>query len=209
MDKLLVAYKLTAHDDGSSMLGEATYRVPREAGFHDFRFGVDGEAHPATCANCGRKIDPDFVNPVYRVRHRRRDAVATYDGYLLVSRRFRALCEERGWSGAEFVNLPADHDFFWLRPTGKVRYDAQRRGTRFEDYCAVCDAYYNVIGSDPVYLLDVQASLPAAFFRTDLEFASGPEQHPLVLVGPDVGSVLLLEHFPMLEVRPVYYDFNS
>lgn len=191
------------------MLGECTYRVPREAGFHDFRFGVDGEAHPATCAICGRKIDPNFINPVYRVRHRRRDAVATYDGYFLVSRRFRALLEAQKWQGADLIALPADEDFFWLRPLPQVYFDAARRGTRFEDYCPKCCAYYNVIGANPVYLRDVHAPLPASFFRTDLEFASGPEQHPLVIVGPSIGEFLLKAHLPMLEISPIFDEPNS
>jgi len=200
---MIVAYRLCVYDDDTHMLGPDTYRPVRTAGFHDWRFGKDGVAHAATCPTCGRKTDPDYVNPKFKAKRRSWDISATYDGYLLVSRRFREFCEKQGWAGMTFVPLPADNDFFVLRVSNVLPFDAQRRKTRFEDPCPTCGAFYNVIGATPVYLRGVTEPIRQGFFRSDLEFASGPEQHPLTLVGIDTADTLLKQRFRKLDLIKV------
>jgi hypothetical protein len=108
---MIVAYTLSAHDDGTHMLGDETYRPPRSAGFHDWRFGKDGVPHPATCPTCGRKTDSEYVNPKFKARRRTWDISHTCDGYVIVSKHFREFCEKHGWHGMTFLPLPADKDF--------------------------------------------------------------------------------------------------
>ena len=198
---MIIGYQLSALDDDSAMLGPDTYRPSPRRGFHDWRYGSNGVPHVATCPSCGRKTDPNYVSPTYRVRKRRRDATATYDGYTLVSARFKADCEREGWGGIEFVRLPADDQFFWLRPNRIVEFDAVRRETRFEESCDTCHAYYSVVGATPVYLRDIREPLAEGFYRTDLEFASGPEQHPLIIVGPRTGEQIVACRYPVLDVH--------
>jgi len=166
-------------------------------------FSNDQPAHPATCSQCGRKTDPDFVSPVYRVRKRRRDATATYDGYFLVSERFKAQCDRERWLGVEFVRLPADPAFFWLRSIRMLEFDAERRETRFKRYCTACRGYCDVIGANPIYLKGISGPLGEGFYRTDLQFASGPEQHPLIIVGPRTGQQIKSQKYPVLDVSPI------
>jgi hypothetical protein len=76
---MIVAYELSAHDDGTNMLGNETYTPPPSAGFHDWRFGKGGVAHPATCPTCGRKTDAEYINPRFRAKRRTRlNNVAQY-----------------------------------------------------------------------------------------------------------------------------------
>jgi hypothetical protein len=200
---MIVAYDLSPHDNDTHMLGEDTYRPPRSAGFHDWRFGKDGVAHPATCPTCGRKTDSEYVNPKYKAKRRTWDIGATYDGYTIVSKRFREFCGRHGWKGMTFVPLPADEDFFVLRLSKVIAFDAKQRGTRFEDPCPKCGAFYNVIGANPVYLRGVTQPIEDGFFRTDLEFASGPEQHPLILVGIGTAEKLRKQKFQKLNLEEV------
>jgi hypothetical protein len=200
---MIVAYKLSAQDDGTHMLGNETFRAPRSAGFHDWRFGKDGVPHPATCPTCGRKTDPEYVNPEFKAKRRTWDISATYDGYCLVSNRFREFCQTQGWEGMTFSSLPADKDFFVLRLANVLPFDAKRRKTRFEDPCPTCGGFYNVIGATPVFLCGVTEPIHEGFFRSDLEFASGPEQHPLILVGVDTAEKLRDEKFRKLDLVKV------
>lgn len=109
---MVIAYHMSIHDDGTHMLGPETYRVPRDAGYYDWRFGIGGAPHPATCPTCGRKTDPDFINPQFRVRCRKRDLTMRYDGYVLVSARFREFCESNNWHQyVHFCDLPADDEY--------------------------------------------------------------------------------------------------
>jgi hypothetical protein len=200
---MIVAYELSPHDNDTHMLGNETYRPPRSAGFHDWRFGKEGTPHPATCPTCGRKTDPSYVNPKFKAKRRTWDIGATYDGYTIVSKRFREFCRKHGCQGMTFVPLPADKDFFVLRLSKVLPFDSERRKTRFEDCCPACGAFYNVIGADPVYLRGVTAPITEGFFRSDLEFASGPEQHPLILVGVGTAEKLRKQKFQKFDLEEI------
>jgi hypothetical protein len=200
---MIVSYELCPHDNDTYMLGDETYRPPRTMGFHDWRFGKDGVAHPATCPTCGRKTDPEFVNQKYKAKRRTWDIGATYDGYDIVSKRFREFCRKHRWQGMTFLPLPTDKDFFVLRLSKVLAFDSERRRTRFEDRCPKCGAFYNVIGADPVYLRGVTEPIQEGFFRSDLEFASGPEQHPLILVGIGTAAKLRTQKFQKFDLEEV------
>jgi len=123
--QMVIAYHMSIHDDGTHMLGPDTYRVPRDAGYYDWRFGIDGAPHPATCPICGRKTDPDYINPQFRVRRRKRDLTSTYDGFVLVSARFREFCESNNWHhDVQFARLPADGNYFAFKPSRTLEFDA-------------------------------------------------------------------------------------
>src|SRR5438874_13401914 len=112
---MILAYQLCPHDNDTHMLGDETFRPPRSAGFHDWRFGKDGVPHPATCPTCGRKTDPDYVNPKFRPKRRTWDIGATYDGYDIVSKRFLDFYQKQRWEGLTLLPLPAEEDGNVLR----------------------------------------------------------------------------------------------
>ncbi len=200
---MIIAYKLGIYDDGTFMLGKETYRPNRIEGFHDWRFGKNGVPHPATCPKCGSKTDSDYINPEFKAKHRRRDISVTYDGYIIVSKRFREFCRRNRWKGLSFQRLPADNDFFVFRISSVLPFDAKKRGTRFYNPCPTCGAFYSVIGADPVYLRGISKPIGEGFFRTDLEFGSGPEKHWLCLVGIRTAEKLKEQAFSKYYLREV------
>jgi hypothetical protein len=94
-------------------------------------------------------------------------------------------------SGAEFVPLPADPDYLVLRASRVVRYDAGGK----EDYCAECAAYFSVVVPIPAFAVGAEQPLPPGFYCSDIEFASGHEQHRILLVGPTTGDLLRKHKF--------------
>ena len=206
---MILAYAIAAHDDDSFMLGEDTYRPLDSGGFYDWRFGVSGLPHPATCSACGRKTNLHFVNEEFRVHKRRRDLTATNDGYVLASKTLHERCVARRYPGVEFVPLPADEGFFWLRPHRTVRFDAARRGTRREKLCNRCGSYFDIVGSHPIFLADVRTPLTDGFYRIDIEFGSGHEQHPIVLVGPNTAMELHALNLRGLEFEAVEDEYPA
>lgn len=200
---MIIAYLIMPQDDDSYMLGEETYRQASPAKYHDWRFGRDGIPHPATCPTCGRKIDLDFVNPEFRANHRNWDIGVTYDGYDIVSKALRDYCRSNDWQGITFVPLPADPDFFVVRLTRVLRFDADRRGTRFEKLCPSCGKYNSVAGATPVYLRDIKEPIADGFFRTDVEFGSAHEQGPLMLVGVRTAEQLRKKGFRNCDLEPI------
>lgn len=196
---MILAYRLSVQDDDSYMLGDDTH-VPSEDRylFHDWRFGKSGVPHPATCGMCGRKTRADFVDAAFRVKKRRRDVTATYDGYVIVSQRLvdfglAHACELDG-----LVELPGDRGFYWFRPSRTLAFAATTSNP-----CPTCHAFYNVIGPQPVFCQELRGPLAPGFYRSDLEFGSGPEQGPVIVVGAETGDALRRARLSGLHLRPL------
>ncbi|HRI68290.1 MAG TPA: hypothetical protein PK156_28870 [Polyangium sp.] len=127
------------------------------------------------------------VIPIHR-RKKKYDISGSYDGVDVASRRFKDLYERSGMTGLQFKEL--GDDAFAIRATNVVAFDAVRRGTKFEKKCDACGIYESVTGATPVYLLPGEVVPDMGFARTDLEFASGDEKHPLLLCGEGVAKIL-------------------
>jgi hypothetical protein len=204
---MLVAYLLNGPDNDSFMLAEDQRDAKNPGPFCIWRFYLNGLPHPACCRTCGRKIDSNYVNPSYRVAKRRFDFAGTYDGYDIVSSRFKAFCEKRKL-GAEFIPLPADADFFWIRAKKIVKCDLTSGQTEVANKCSTCGKYHDIIGTDSVLW---RAKKPPAtgLYRSDLEFASGHEQSPLLLVDVNTGRQMKRMRFGGLELEPIERPFES
>lgn len=200
---MIVAYIISPFNDGTRMLGDSTFRPPAAAGFHDWRYGKDGVAHPATCPTCGRKTDANYINPRFKAKRRTWDISQTSDGYVIASARFRQFCEKQDYQGVAFDTLPNDQEFFILRLSNLVPFDAERRETRFEDPCPKCKAFYSVVGATPAFLRGITDPIKEGLFRSDLEFASGPEQHPLIFVGTETAEKLKEQRFQKYDLKAV------
>jgi hypothetical protein len=200
--KTLLAYELDAQDDDSYMLGDDTYVPPGDRYlFHDWRFGKNGVPHPATCGTCGRKTSGDFIDPSLRVRKRRRDATATYDGYLLVSQRLVDIGLTNGLNVDDVVALPGDRSFYWLRPKRILGF-----GATTSKPCSACRGFYSVIRPEPLYCKDLREPLAPGFYRSDLEFGSGPEQGPVIVLGAHTGEALRGAKLSGSELTPIFAE---
>jgi hypothetical protein len=149
---------------------------------------LNGPTPHASCGACGLPLDRDWIDPYFQFTRRDLDASYTYDGYLIGSEKFRAATSGRG---ARFISLPSTPGFYSVRIDAAVRFDAVRRRTKFEDFCPECQRYRTVVGALPVFLLPGEAIPPDQLVRTDLEFGSGNEQRPIVLVGSDLAKELI------------------
>ena len=148
------------------------------------------------CQACGYVTNRDTIDPALRVKRRRLDVSSTYDNVLLVSRRLAEACLDEWEVG--LVPLTADPEFLALRPPRIVPFDAERRGTRFENKCSLCGRYESVVGAKPGFLRISALPTPDGFFRTDLEFGSGDEKSPLIVASLSVRE-RLMRRFPRLE----------
>jgi len=138
------------------------------------------------CGTCGLPMDREVANPTFVLRDRRWDLSYTYDGYCIVSERFHAAL---GDQDAIYRALPSEPDFFVLSSDRFVDFDAERRGTRFEDRCDECGRYRSVAGATPAFLTD-PVPLASNLARTNVEFGTGDEQRPLLLVGTEAAARL-------------------
>jgi hypothetical protein len=195
---MIVGYKLSGHDNDSYMLGEETRRTTTsdERVFFDWRFIQNGEQHPATCPKCGRKIDPNYINPHFRLRKKSMDIGSTYDGYTIVSNRFMEFCIAIKLTGVEFVPLPSQPDHYWFRVHNSLKVDRENSvGLRLMNFCDGCQTYAGVFGTSGLRFSDVKSTIPSGIFRTDLEFSQAHEQHPIFLVDTNLAALLKIQKF--------------
>lgn len=171
------AWVLYGHDDDTYMLGDETYKPYPQSG--EWHFGAIGQPHLATCPGCGGKVDSGYINPRYRVKKRRRDITATYDGYLLVSARLCNVLQEGGATREDFVALPADPDYFWLCPQTVLEYSAAERAKR----CPSCGQFADEVVPIPLFLEGLAGPIAAGVYRSSVEFGSVPLKAFQVVVG--------------------------
>jgi hypothetical protein len=154
---------------------------------------MSGAPYPGfrRCAKCGEllaKWDEPLTG--LRIKKSHFDISATYDGVVVVSDAFRAVYDSNGLGGLRFIPLLDHPAFSSVQAMASVEFDAERRGTRFVKQCFFCGRYESVVGATPVFLKECSTIPDQAFVRTDLEFGSNDEKHPLLLCGPAAGRAL-------------------
>ncbi len=172
-------------------------------------FGEDNGSHmhrssagAGRCGSCGYLIDRSAVDPEVRIQRRSFDLSTTYDGVHVASLRFKEHVRRMLYIGVNFLPLPADPEFFVIRPQTIVAFDSVRRRTRFEKLCPACGQYESVVGVTPPFLKQSDP-LSNGFFRTDLEFGSGDAKGALLLVAAATRERLDRERFRGLTYHPV------
>lgn len=179
----LVAFNLSGQDNDSYM-------------FSDFPTAE-------SCDLCGYRMDFLKYNPNYYTGKILPDFSATYDGFWIVSQKFKEFCVRKNVPNLafdKFINLKTYYNF---RPGNIVAFDAVRRKTWFEKKCDKCENYESVTGTRPTYL-KIAEPLKSGIYRTDLVFASGNEKHPLILVGLETKEELVKEKLEGLEFAPAF-----
>ncbi|MCU7845078.1 MAG: hypothetical protein KZQ93_14710 [Candidatus Thiodiazotropha sp. (ex Monitilora ramsayi)] len=139
------------------------------------------------CPKCGYRTDFDYINKKFRVKRRTNDISYTYDGYCVVSLKFKETCERAHLQGMQFNQLPSDKDYYVLKSTCVVKFDTERRKTRFESKCEFCGNHESIVGSTPAF---IKSELNSDICRTDVMFGSGNEKHPMILVSEKAKEVL-------------------
>jgi hypothetical protein len=159
---------------------------------------LSGDApHPA-CPECGFVVNHDWVDPGFGLTRKQYDASFTYDGYLIVSQAFRNAADDRD---LKYTALPSAPGFYALQVVPVLRFDVERRETRFLGLCQQCGRYAQVVGATPVFLLDEPDEPTHDFYRTDHEFGSFDGKHPVILVTDQMSD--RLSHLRGFDLVPI------
>ncbi len=165
-----------------------TLSVP-DNGTYMFREKLGLRKYPG----CGYSKPALRHNPAYRLNRREVDyqhdgyfkrnvdSSCTYDSYYIVSERFKEFCLNEGYPGLVFREFDKDKAHFNFIVKRTVKFDAIRRGTRFEKSCHACRNYESVVGATPGYFLHSKP-LRDGFYRTDLLFGIGDNKSTVIIV---------------------------
>lgn len=135
------------------------------------------------CPACGYRTNFNYINSDFRVKRRTNDISYTYDGYCIVSLKFKEACERAHFKSLQFSQLPGDKEYFHLVPSCVVEFDTEKRNTRFKKKCETCGNFESVVGANPAF---IKGELTSDICRTNILFGSGNAKHPLILVSSKV-----------------------
>jgi hypothetical protein len=147
------------------------------------------------CKKCGYKLDDDYVNPDLSIKPRCYDISSTFDNCTIVSQKFKEFCLRSGYTGIIFHELPSDRDFLFMTVSEVLEFDAEKRETRFKNFCKDCGNYEAIIGATPVFLKNITVPLQDGFYRTDLAFGTGSARDPVVIIGVETYKKMKKEKF--------------
>ena len=121
------------------------------------------------------------IDPAFKFK-KRKNYSTTYDGFTIVSERFKQFCIDEKYTGLEFIKLPSSLGFYWFKIENVIEYDSEARKTRFIGYNKSCDGYEEIIGANPACLKN-NIILNDSFFRSNIFFSSDANKRPLEMVG--------------------------
>lgn len=161
----------------------------------------DSKTRPGTCPVCHNTMEkiPDLI---YKISRRKGDMFYTYDGFSIVSERFKCFCDERGYPDLTFVALTKSKGFYFFMPQRIYKLDYIRRKVEFIDKRDCCGCYDEVIGATPAYK-DPDFFMESNDFicRSEWDFGSYGQKSPLIIAGLDTVSAM-----KAYGLKGMYYD---
>ena len=162
-------FELHMLDNGSHMVGSCDE--------------LDLKAGCPSCPKCGYRTDKQFTAKNFVLRSKRFDISCCYDGAIIVSSRFKRVCERFNARSVQFVPLIKAKGFFHLRSLKPVKMNYKAMGTRFERKCRACGLFRDVIGVSEPTLASGQRVSRKAIVMADEYFGSNNEAIPMLIVG--------------------------
>ncbi|HET7114935.1 MAG TPA: hypothetical protein VFI29_00490 [Hanamia sp.] len=146
------------------------------------------------CAKYSNIYDLNQIDANFKLKSIRYNISSTYDGFVIVSAKFKQFCEIEKYAGLDFILLPNASGFCWFKVNNIIEFDTKMRKTKFLNYNSICKGYEEIIGANPVYLKN-PVLLSEGFFRTDVCFGSFAGKSPLYLTGEATKKKLLAAGF--------------
>ncbi|MBQ5982019.1 MAG: hypothetical protein IJL54_07630 [Prevotella sp.] len=144
----------------------------------------NGTNRPGLCPVCHNVIE-QIPNMDYIVRKNRyRDIAVTYDGFFVVSQKFKAFCDENKYDSLEFVQLPKSPSYYFFAPHKIYELDYIRRGTEFKGYHECCGRFDSIAGCSPAYKhINNNIKNDDFICRSDVFFGSDLNAGPIIIIG--------------------------
>jgi hypothetical protein len=144
----------------------------------------NGNERPGLCPICHNVLE-QIPNMEYKVRKTKsRDLVVTYDGFYIVSQKFKNFCDENNYEDLTFIQLPKSPQYYFFLPRKIYKLDYVRMKTKFIGYKSCCGQYEAVCGYVNFYR-DKENDIEGNDFIccADFLFAEHLIKTPIVIIG--------------------------
>lgn len=159
------------------------------------------------CPICASKLSRSIENPDFYLKKKNYDISITYDGFLIASDKFVTALKKVFMNNIfECVPIKADKryrgNYFKVEFRDILEIDQEKAVPEFGSVCSSCGQFEHVVGARGYYLHG--APLGAGIFRTDIEFGSGFEKSPAIVVGVDSVEMLKVAGLKGVSLDPVF-----
>lgn len=146
----------------------------------------DTDVRPGLCPIC-RNVLEQIPNLLYKVRkNKSRDFMGTFDGFLIVSQKFKNFCDENGYEDITFARFFKSPNFYFFCPNRIYPLDYVRMETQFIGYNECCGQYDEVVGWRDFYRRSVDCIKGNDFIcRADYFFAAFFNKSPIIVIGTE------------------------
>ena len=143
-----------------------------------------GEKDPGLCEKCKTRLEM-IPNPNYRVRIKGRDFQNTYDGYYIVSERFKSFCEQNNYPDLEFTPVKTKNFYVFL-PQG-IYQMSHDLGIQYYTKNECCNTFKEVGCYNRLFVRDKNYVQENNDFikRTDILYGSHSRKHYYIIIGID------------------------
>lgn len=158
------------------------------------------------CSRYSNIYDINIIDKNFKISKRKNNIMSTYDGYKIVSEKFKLFCETQAYTGLSFVPIPYSQNHYWFKISNVLEFDFEAAGVQFLNYNEECKGYEEIIGAFPVCLKGKE-TIKDGFFRTDICFGSFAGKSPVYLVGEETMKKLKSAGFKEIffeEILDVY-----
>jgi hypothetical protein len=196
-------YQIGAHDIDSYAFREEPVVTSNQRHHQSILPAMSGKSPSCykRCSSCNLLLDKwNETLEGLKVKKRRYDIGATYDGITVVSAKFKEVYETNGLTGLRFRQLPDDPAFYDIYPTRAVSYDTVNSKARFMKLCNTCEQYQVATCGIATLSLAGTSIGPKEFVRSDVEFASYDEKHPLTFCGSEAARIFKAAKLRMLDL---------
>lgn len=157
--------------------------VAKEMSINDLkRFMYNTEDIPGLCPHCHNTLEK-IPNLDFKTRTKK-DIVCTYDGFCIVSERFKKFCEEQGFDDLTFTPLKKSPGHYYFSPN--TIFPVDEENTIFEhtgNPCPICGKYEWFGGPHRIYSNVSFTEEDNFIYRTKEFHGDKGRKHFLIIIG--------------------------
>lgn len=143
-----------------------------------------GEKDPGLCEKCKTRLKM-IPNLNYQVRIKGRDFQNTYDGYYIVSERFKTFCEQGDYFDLSFI--PTKTKGYYIFLPQKIYKTSSEIGITYSKLNECCNQHSHVYVTHHLYVRDKDYLQKGDDFiaRTEILYGDNSNKHYEIVIGND------------------------
>lgn len=142
------------------------------------------ENNTIICKSCKSVNSPYYFDKSIDLKKTDLDFSVTYEGKIIVSKRFKNYCIESKFENTVFIPLDSVSGFYYFLILGKTLFiDIKKSGIKRSKTCKECGYYKEIIGSpDKLFVTSYNPKIKNGFYQTDIYWRTHNVFNPQILI---------------------------